>query len=117
MKQQAGFNFQIAPMDPACVSPSGIGKVSPSADPTAKHCSRMGAEDVVGRAEAQRERLFNTYTVMGPQTDQEMADFLGIDRSSVIPRRTELMEAGRVQKIGWKRNDATGVANTTWGCA
>lgn len=107
--------FSTPPVDPHFVSPEGIGKVAPSADPTAKHCSRMGAEDVATRSEFQRERLYNAYFLNGPMTDSEAADWLSLERSSIIPRRTELMDAGRVQKVGHRKNAATGISNTTWG--
>lgn len=106
-------------MDPSQVGPTGtrgtIGKVAPSADPTAKHCSVMGAEKIAPSIPGLQERVLSAYRLMGPMTDVELADFLGLDKNTVIPRRHELMEAGHVQKIGHRRNERTGVSNATWG--
>lgn len=106
----------LLPLDwrPDVKSVSQIGKIAPSADPVAKHCSSMGALKIAPAAAWKRDQLAALYQAHGPLTDQEAADLLRWPRSSVIPRRTELMVEGRVQRVGTKRNPATGISNTTY---
>ncbi len=51
----------------------------------------------------------------GPHTDAEMANALGIDRSSVNARRNELVAIGQVEDSGQTRTNArSGVRNVLW---
>lgn len=115
--QQGGFfdQFVHAPVDPSQVSPSGIGKVAPSADPTAKRCSEAGARKISSSIDALHQRMLGHYRLYRELTDAEMADLLGVERTTVIPRRSELMTAKQVRAVGIRMNEKTGVPNRTYG--
>lgn len=108
---QGGFDFAAEPVDPRSEP------VPPSRGNTTrtKHCSEMGALDVQHRVGAQHETLLKAYRTHGDLTDAEMEEWAGIDRSTVIPRRHELMKRGLVVEVGTRKNVRTGVSNTTFG--
>ena len=112
MAEALAFNFDVPPVDPA--RDPVLPPIAPSAEPVARHASSMGALSVQAHADAQMQRIFDAYTMYGPLTDLEAQDRTGIQRSSIIPRRRELMKRGLVLAIGSKK-ERTGVTNTTWG--
>jgi len=79
--------------------------------PEARQCSYLGAVDAQGRAARQRDAYVALLGERGPLTDQEAADLMGVERSSINARRNELGElvtnAGR--KMGQR-----GSPNTLW---
>ena len=79
------------------------------------HSSAMGAIDAARRVNPQCATLLAMYQKHGDLTDQDMEDVTGIDRSTVIPRRRELMKQGLVIQVGHRKNPRTGISNTTYG--
>lgn len=86
-------------------------------EPVSRHCSHQGAVAASEKVGRQCVQLMTLYRQKGPQTDQEAADALGIQRSTVNARRAELVKRGLVQAVGTSKNMATGVNNTLWGLA
>ena len=82
-----------------------------------RRSSRDGAVNASERAATQCIRMLTAYKEAGSLTDAEMSERLGIQRSSVIPRRRELMHRGLVQELGQRKNPATNIINTTFGLA
>jgi len=60
-------------------------------------------------------QLLAAYKQSGPLTDAEVAERTGLMRTSVIPRRRELMKRGLVVEVGSRKNEQSGVTNTTFG--
>jgi hypothetical protein len=116
---QGGFDFTVPPADVTTTSPTGqslasLPPIAP-AQGVSRHCSAMGALKASEHAEAQMQRVLVAYREHGPLTDAEVEKLTGIGRSSVIPRRTELVRRGLVEKDGrTRKNPATGVSNTLW---
>jgi hypothetical protein len=81
----------------------------------ARHCSHQGAEHAKHDAGNQCARMRALYLLRGPMTDQEMADALGIQRSTVNARRWDLIKRGHVQAVDTVKNHKTGVRNTRYG--
>lgn len=79
-----------------------------------QHASAMGAIRVQPKAAEQRATVYATYQD-GPKSDAQVSALTGIQRSSVIPRRRELMKLGLVVEVGFVRNEHSGVSNTTYG--
>lgn len=82
-----------------------------------QHASAMGALKADERMGRQMVLLLTAYRQHGPLTDAEMAERIGIQRSTVIPRRRELMARGLVVEVGHRKNPQSGVTNTTFGLA
>lgn len=59
--------------------------------------------------------LLTIYRKAGPLTDAEAAERTGLMRTSIIPRRRELMKRGLVVEVGHRKNPTTGITNTTFG--
>jgi CRP-like cAMP-binding protein len=90
-------------------------KAQPKGRPLSRHCSRLGAERAKPRVAAQCQRLLDHYAQYpAGLTDQEMATLLGVERSTVNARRSELVKAGLVSCCGSRVNDRTQVRNTAW---
>lgn len=62
--------------------------------------SRRAAEVVAERVPGLRVLVFNAFDELGPATDHEVAEFLGIHSDSIRPRRRELVQAGEVVSAG-----------------
>ena len=62
--------------------------------------SREAAVSVYGTVASQRERVFRYIEANGPCSDDAVIAGLGLDGSSVRPRRIELFEAGRITQAG-----------------
>lgn len=108
---QDGFEFHTPPVDPRTEAPVN------GSTPVSRECSEAGAQRIDGaRSRLQRE-VMALYQVFGPLTDREVADKLGIERTTVIPRRVELIALGVVdaEPKGVRRNLKSGVFNSTWG--
>lgn len=60
-----------------------------------------------------RERVYNCIRAIGPVTDEEIADHLGMNPSTERPRRIELQEAGMVRPEG-KRTTRSGRQAVAW---
>lgn len=84
-------------------------------EPLARHCSHQGAVQAAERAGRQAVAILALYAAQGPLTDAEVAEALGIQRSSVNARRAALMKLRLVRSWGTKQNPATGITNTTYG--
>lgn len=82
---------------------------------TTVECSKAGAEQATAHCRRQCDQLLALYAQHGDLTDAESATLMGLERSSVIPRRRELMKRGLVQEVGTRDNVTSGIANTTWG--
>lgn len=89
--------------------------IAPSSSPLARHCSQQGAQSAQERIGRQCLALITLYRQRGPQTDVEAATALGIERTSICARRNELRRRGLVEAVATKRNEETGISNTTWG--
>jgi hypothetical protein len=79
------------------------------------HSSACGAIDAGRRSGRQALTILSAYRQYGSLTDAEVETRTQIQRSSVIPRRRELMRLGLVMEIGFRKNPASGVTNTTFG--
>ena len=89
--------------------------IAPSASPIAKHCSSMGALVVQPGRENLWRRMLAKYRI-APRTDAEMAEWLGVQRSTINARRAELIAMGLVEDMKrTRKNPVTGVSNTLWG--
>ena len=102
-----------APVFPGLFDPP----MAPALSPVARHCSSMGALDAAERSGRQALALLAAYRQHGPLTDQEAADRLGIERSSINARRAGLIRLSLVDASpkGIRKNTATGISNATWG--
>lgn len=85
------------------------------AEPMSRHCSHAGAVAAIERVGRQCLELMTAYRERGALTDAEAALVLGIERSTINARRAELVKRGLVRAVGTKKNESTGVSNTTWG--
>lgn len=77
-------------------------------------CRSRGAEKASASAATLHGQMLRIYA-QGPRTDAEMASELGVERSTVNARRSELMAAGKVEAKGTRKNATSGVLNTLWG--
>ena len=102
-----------APVFPGLFDPP----IAPALSPVARHCSSMGALDAAEHSGRQALALLALYRAQGPQTDQEAADALGIERTSVNARRAGLIRLRLVDASpkGIRKNASTGISNATWG--
>lgn len=82
-----------------------------------RHASSEGARNASERVGRQMLALLTAYKQAGSEglTDAEMEKVTTIDRSSVIPRRRELMKRGLVVELGSRKNPDSGVTNTSFG--
>ncbi len=76
--------------------------------------SVLAAAAIAPHRATQRDRIL-AYLAMYPSTDQELAQRLGMDPSSVRPRRIELERDGLVTGFGSRRT-ASGRLAKVWGC-
>jgi hypothetical protein len=88
--------------------------VQRQAAPTSQACSREGAAAVKAKLATQLMAVLNTYKYQ-ELTDAQVSSLTGIQRTSVIPRRRELMKRGLVEKKGTARNPDSGVTNVRYG--
>lgn len=105
------------PADLSRVGPRGETLyIAPSNDLVSRHCSAMGALKAQPNKEAQHQRMLAMYRQHGGLTDAEMEALTGIDRSSVTPRRTELIKLGLVESdpAGTRKNPQSAVSNKLW---
>lgn len=85
-----------------------------SAVQEAEDCSRQGAVKAQEHVARQCLRLLTLYQRVGPLSDRDAAERLNLDRTTVIPRRHELMQRGLVESYG-KAAGTKGLPNTRWG--
>lgn len=102
---QPSFNFDVP--DPPFTGSS----------PRTRHSSHQGAQNASERVGRQMLALLTIYRQHGSQTDAEAAEKSGLMRTSIIPRRRELMRLGLVVEVGSRKNEQTGVTNTVFGLA
>ncbi len=83
--------------------------------PQSRHTSYQGAQDAAPRAANQQVRYLAYLRLRGAQgaTDREAAEYLGLERTSVNARRSELVKAGLVVPGGFRRGP-TGIKNVAW---
>lgn len=86
--------------------------------PYQKHSetSKAAAVQAEKRAPLTRQAVFSAIARKGEvgATDQEVEDWLGMDGSSVRPRRRELQLEGRVVDSGMKRFTRSGGSAVVW---
>ncbi len=78
-------------------------------------CSHGCRADGLERAKSDRTRIHRLMVqqyALGDWTDAEMAERLGIQRTTIIARRHEL---ANVVAKGSRKNASSKVSNTTWG--
>jgi hypothetical protein len=61
--------------------------------------------------------VLTAYGQNGALTDIDVEFLTGINRTSVIPRRRELMKRSLVVEVGTKKNEQSGRSNTTYDLA
>lgn len=78
--------------------------------------SRLAAELMQPHAARQRERVMEFIVSAGDRgaTDEEIQDGLGLSGNSERPRRTRLVELGRVKDSGNMRMTRSGRPATVW---
>lgn len=81
--------------------------------------SILAAGRAAGGAETARERVFQAIAA-APNgiTDMEIQEILNMDGSTERPRRIELLDAGRIQAVGFKAVKRPGKRDrlaTAWG--
>ena len=76
--------------------------------------SKWAAEAASSRSGGQRMRVWTALNQLGTATDFEIADHLGILRTSAAKRRQELTEAGLVVDSGRRRQTDTGTMAIVW---
>jgi hypothetical protein len=76
--------------------------------------AREAAKSVSRRSGGQRMRVWAALNELGSATDFELADHIGILRSSAAKRRQELCEAGLVLDTGRRRQTDTGTMAIVW---
>ena len=81
--------------------------------PLSRHTSHAGAEDAAPRALPQTIRYMAALRQHGGLTDHEAAKVLGLERSSINARRSDLVKAGIVVAEG-TRPGPTGTRNVVW---
>lgn len=81
---------------------------------TDRETSRWAAEGASSRSGGQRMRVWTALNQLGTATDFEIADHIGILRTSAAKRRQELTEAGLVVDSGRRRQTDTGTMAIVW---
>lgn len=76
--------------------------------------SHYAAERILPKTGTQRSRVLEAIRRQGGLTDEEIADRLGMNPSSVRPRRQELQKAGWVEDSGDRRPTASGAQAIVW---
>lgn len=77
--------------------------------------SKAGAQRVQSIAGQQCQTLLEWYRTEGPLTDAEAATLMDVERSTINARRNALIDFGKVEEKGQRKNLTSGVSNTTWG--
>lgn len=80
----------------------------------ARGTSREAADKALGRSGSQRRRVYEFIVSTGGATDEELAEALGMNPSSVRPRRLELITAGFIRESGRTRKTASGTPAIVW---
>lgn len=118
MAESLAFDFAPPLADVSKTGPCGepLPPVQGQATGAALHCSSMGAKQARVFNAQQRARMLAIYAERGPLTDVEMETISRIDKSSVTPRRNELIAMGLVEKDDGRvrKNLKSGVNNTLW---
>jgi hypothetical protein len=82
--------------------------------PQSRRASRQGAVSAAGRAPSQVARVLQALKDRPwGLTDQELADLLGIQRSTINARRSELVKGNLVYAAGFK-DGKFGTRNVVW---
>jgi transcription initiation factor IIE alpha subunit len=76
--------------------------------------SRLAAAAASRRSPSQRSQVWQTLLKLGEATDYEIAEHLGILRTSAAKRRQELTDAGLVEDTGRTRPTDTGTSAVIW---
>ena len=80
--------------------------------PEARHNSYLGAKSAQKRVSRQHREYLSLLAERGPLTDQQAADLMGVERTTINARRNELGQ--RVEKVG-RTMGRHGTPNTRWG--
>jgi hypothetical protein len=81
---------------------------------TDKETSRLAAEAASRRSPSQRSQVWQALLQLKEATDYEIAQHLGILRSSAAKRRQELCDAGLVEPTEQTRPTDTGSSAVVW---
>lgn len=89
-----------------------------SLPPYQKHSetSKLGAEHIKRRAGFLREDVYAFIKSKGSYgvTDSELHVAFGIEKTTICPRRRELVLEGRVKDSGYRRKGYSGILNVVW---
>lgn len=75
--------------------------------------SIAAADSMRGKTQTIRDMVYDLL-LLGPMTDEQLTETLNMSPSTVRPRRVELMQAGRVEKVG-ERLTKSGRRAALWG--
>lgn len=78
--------------------------------------SVAAARAIEPRVRNLRAMVYTAIAFWGPCTDQALADLLEMPENTTRPRRVELVQAGRVQKVGVGKT-RSGRSAALWACA
>ena len=105
------------PHTPQRPEPMPIDTVIPAtrlARTTQPETAHKAAQDATRRGPSQRMRVWEALKHLGNATDYELAEHLGILRSSAAKRRQELVDLGYVVPTPWRRPTDTGTDAVVW---
>ncbi|OPX65632.1 MAG: hypothetical protein A4E30_00303 [Methanomassiliicoccales archaeon PtaB.Bin215] len=75
--------------------------------------TRREAYAAIGDARTMRQKVYEILK-KGSRSDYMVAEVLGVPINRVVPRRQELVQAGKVRAAYRDRNEATGASCTIW---
>lgn len=106
MRHPSLFNFDISDLGPT--------PATRLVRRTDHETSRLAATAASRRSPSQRSRVWQALLQLQEATDYEIAEHLGILRSSAAKRRQELTDAGLVEDTGKTRPTDTGSPAVVW---
>lgn len=68
----------------------------------------------IGRLSPARRRVFDAFQAHGPLTDDDLVEVVGRNRSSVIPRRSDLTREGLLRGAGRRASSTGQTKMTVW---
>lgn len=81
-----------------------------------KETAKEAADQASKRGPSQRRRVWEALQHLGQATDYEIAQHIGILRSSAAKRRQELVDLGHVTETPHRRKTDTGTLAVVWQC-
>lgn len=76
--------------------------------------SHDAAESVKPKAATYREQVYRVIEMVGPVTDEQIANVLGMNPSTARPRRLELLRAGRIRAALVTQMTSSGRRAVAW---